>query len=209
MELLEIYRTQNRQRVPRRPFLAKHQIAIFASILVLTTIHCRFVQAEPVKPSVPLMKLSLNEEKSKSPLYIKSETLTLDTKNHTFTYEGKVEMWQDDLSVTGEKVIGRYGDDNKIQTITCQKNVVITRGATLRASSEFALYNVETGVIELTEGPELLNNGNALTADKVLIYLNEDRSEAQGNVRVKVIRPENPEDVSGEAAGDGLKKLVE
>lgn len=168
------------------------------------------VQAEPIKPSAPLMKLSLNEEKSNSPVYIKSETLTLDTKSRTFTYEGGVEMWQDDLSVTGEKVIGHYDENNKIQTITCQRNVVITRGATLRASSEFALYNVETGVIELTEAPELLNNGNALTADKVVIYLNEDRSEAQGNVRVKVIRPETSEDISGETtAEDGLKTLVE
>ena len=56
----------------------------------------------------------------------------------------------------------------------------------MRASSDKAVYDVKADTIELTEAPELFHNGNNLTADKVTLFLAEDRSKAEGNVRVKV-----------------------
>jgi lipopolysaccharide transport protein LptA len=125
------------------------------------------------------------------PLFIKSDSLELNSKDRVFLYKGNVEIVRNDVTITARYVEGRYDDQNRIQTIICKENVVITRGEAMRATSNRAVYNVLSGTIELTEGPELYREGNALAADKVIVYINEDRSEAEGNVRVKVIKTED------------------
>ena len=129
-----------------------------------------------------------------SPLFVKSDSLMLDSKKRIFTYKGNVEIIRGDLTITSDLAIGNYDENGKIQRVTCQDNVVITRGESMRASANHALYIVERAVIELTESPELFDRGNALTADKVVVFVDEDRSEAEGNVRVKVIKAENSPD---------------
>ena len=123
----------------------------------------------------------------KAPLLIKSKSLDLNSKERTFTYRDEVEVQKGDLVITADLVIGTYTEKNEIQKIVCQNNVVITRGETLRASSNRAVYFVDRDVIEMTEGPDLIHDGSALSADKITFYVAEDRSEAEGNVRVKVV----------------------
>lgn len=149
--------------------------------------------------SKPLTESLFDTSDDKPPLLIKSKTLSLDAKNRTFTYEGNVEVVRADLTITSSVMVGEYDDKNRIRTITCKDNVVITKGADMTASSNRAVYNVLQGTIELTEGPELINRGNALTADKVTIFVEEDRSEAEGDVRVRVIKTEGEESKSGGA----------
>ena len=124
------------------------------------------------------------------PLFIKSDTLELNSKEHVFTYKGNVEVVREDVTITAEIVEGQYDDKNQLQTILCRQNVVITKGESMRSTANRAVYHVASATIELTEGPELYREGNALAADKVTMYINEDRSEAEGNVRVKVIKPD-------------------
>ncbi|MFN8389128.1 MAG: LptA/OstA family protein [Bdellovibrionota bacterium] len=126
-----------------------------------------------------------------SPLFIKSDTLELNSKDHVFVYKGNVEIVRNDITITAKTVEGKYDEQNRIQTIVCKENVVITRGQAMRATSNRAVYHVDNSTIEMTEGPELYKEGNALAADKVTVYLDEDRSEAEGNVRVKVIKAQD------------------
>ncbi|MCC6953519.1 MAG: hypothetical protein IT290_05330 [Deltaproteobacteria bacterium] len=134
------------------------------------------------------------------PVFIRSDSMNLDAKSRVFTYYDNVEVLRGDLTITSDKVIGRYDDANQIEHILCEDNVVITRGDTLKASSNRANYDVKKGVIVLTEAPELNDRGNVLNADKVTIYVNEDRSEAEGQVRVKVLK--------SDGSGDLLKSAV-
>lgn len=122
------------------------------------------------------------------PLYIKSDSLELNSKDRIFTYRGNVEMVRDDVTITAHSVEGRYDTENRLETVLCVGNVVITKGESMKATSDRGLYKVAVGVVELTEGPELYREGNVLAADKITVFLNEDRSEAEGNVRVKVIK---------------------
>lgn len=138
-------------------------------------------------------------QQSDEPLEIKSKSLDLDAGARVFTYRGDVVVTQGDLTIVSDLMVGRYDDQNRIQTVTCEKNVVITRGPSLRATSNRATYFVPKGVIELTEGPELFRDSNALSADKVTIFVNEDRSEAEGNVQVKVVK--------GAASGAAAKSV--
>lgn len=124
------------------------------------------------------------------PVLIKSDSLNLNAKDRLFIYQGNVEVVRDDLTITAQTVEGRYDDQNRIKTILCKTNVVITKGDGLRATSNRALYKVDAAKIELTENPEVINKGNALAADKITVFIDEDRSEAEGNVRVKVLKPD-------------------
>ncbi|HMO18638.1 MAG TPA: LptA/OstA family protein [Oligoflexia bacterium] len=125
---------------------------------------------------------------SKGPVFIKSDSLMLDSKDRLFTYKGNVRVVRDDLEITTDIMIGRYGENQELESILCQSNVVITRGESMRATSNRAFYNLKSAKIELTDEPELARDGNLLAADKITIFVDEDRSEAEGNVRVKVIK---------------------
>jgi len=125
------------------------------------------------------------------PLFIKSDTLELNSKSRVFVYKGNVEVVRDDVTITSNIVEGQYDSQNRLQTIIAKGNVVITKGESMKSTANRAVYNVPAANIVLTEGPELYRDGNALAADKVTMFINEDRSEAEGNVRVKVVKPED------------------
>jgi lipopolysaccharide export system protein LptA len=134
---------------------------------------------------------------SDQPLYIKSASLTLEAKQRVFIYKGNVEVTKGDLLITSDTMVGHYDEQNRMEKVECEGNVVITRGEELRASSNRAVYMVKDGTVELTEAPELSHHGSALSADRVMIYVNEDRSEAFGEVRVKVIQTGEKSDLIG------------
>lgn len=162
-------------------------------------------QPENAMAANPLKDLagSTKDEGRDLPLLIKSDSLQVNAAERRFIYEGNVRAERGDILLTSDRMIGRYNEKNELETVVCEKNVVITRGSDLRATAEHAFYDVQAAMVELTEGPELINKGNALTADKVKIYLNEDRSEAEGDVRVRVVK----ESAAAAEAVPGLSDL--
>jgi lipopolysaccharide transport protein LptA len=122
------------------------------------------------------------------PMLITSETFQLDSKNQRFYYRNNVEVVKGDLVITADLMTGRYDKNNNLEEIVCENNVVITRGDRLRATSNKASYDIPKDRIVLTEGPELNDRGNVLTADRVTLFVKEDRSEADGHVKVKVLK---------------------
>jgi lipopolysaccharide export system protein LptA len=159
----------------------------------------------PVKQGGKLKDMiSGGGEQGQLPVYIKSDTLTLNSKDRVFTYKGNVEIVRGDITITADTVIGKYDDKNQLQKVIGEDNVVLTRGEDLRANANRAVYSIPLATIELTEGPELARKGNLLSADKITVYVNEDRSEAEGNVRVKVIQTENASAIG--AAKDKVMK---
>ncbi len=121
-----------------------------------------------------------------NPTYIKSDQLTLLSKERKFTYSGNMQMVNGDLTIFGDKADGAYDQNNKITDLVCSGNVLITKGEKIRATGGKATYVAQNATIVLTENPELSQDGSVLSADKVTIFLNEDRSMAEGQVRVKL-----------------------
>jgi lipopolysaccharide transport protein LptA len=143
------------------------------------------------KPSTLKESVAGDSASNNLPILIKSDSLNLDSQGRKFTYRSNVEITKGDLLITADLVNGSYDEGGQIEKIICEKNVVITRGETLRATSNRADYDVKGSKIVLTEGPEINDKGNILDADKVTIFVDEDRSKAEGNVRVKVIRSDS------------------
>jgi lipopolysaccharide transport protein LptA len=134
--------------------------------------------------------LAGSKEQEAPPVYIRSTTVNLDSKQRVFVYRENVEITRGDLIITADVVTGKYSEANELETVLCEQNVVVTKGETLKATSNRAVYDVKKDIIVLTENPELNDRGNILLADKVTIYVADDRSEAEGQVRVKVNKTE-------------------
>ena len=127
-----------------------------------------------------------NAQQRKAPTYISAERLTVDNNKRTFSYEGGVEVIQDDMILVSDSLSGNYSEKREIQRMVALGNVMVTKGETIRASGNRADYDATRGTLVLSESPELQQNGSILSADRVTIYIQQNRSEAEGNVRVKM-----------------------
>ena len=133
----------------------------------------------------------LSFDVKKETTYIKSKSLTLHSKKRHFVYKGEVELTQGDIVLTSKTLEGFYNKKNEIETLIALGDVVITKGKNIRATSQKAVYEKETEIFTLTKSPELQRDGNILTADAIKIYTKEDKSIAEGSVRVKVVEEDD------------------
>jgi lipopolysaccharide export system protein LptA len=142
------------------------------------------------KPAAASDLLGLDQSTKKLPTYIKSDQLVVNNKDRTFSYSGNVEVTQGDLMLSAQLLDGTYDEKNQIKDLTARRNVIIVKGEDIRASGEQAVYDKGSETVVLTENPELSQGGSILTADRIRIFLKENRSVAEGQVRVKVAREE-------------------
>lgn len=163
------------------------------------------VYAAPTKTNENPLDIPLDQRLSDEPTYIRSDSLSLQSKDRIFVYSGNVNVTQGDMVLLSDSVEGRYNEQNKIEKLTAKKNVIITRGEDLKARGEQALYDATAGTLTLTENPEVEQNGSILTADKIVIYLADNRSVAEGDVRVKLVKTEETP-VAGSVTSPGKHK---
>lgn len=134
-----------------------------------------------------LMDLDFNDQ----PTYIRSKSLSLKSKERVFEYQNDVQVKQGDMTITCKFLTGTYDEQNQIKELIARDNVFITKGEDIRARSEKAIYDAATETVTLTENPELQQKDSVLTADLIRIFLKEDRSTAEGQVRVKLVEDKN------------------
>jgi lipopolysaccharide export system protein LptA len=130
------------------------------------------------------------------PTIINSDSLQLNSETRVFTYKGNVHVVQGDMTLTSEELEGRYNQANEIQQLVARNNVHIVKGEKINATSNKAVYTAANEILTLTENPEILQGASVLTADVVKIYLKENRSEAEGQVRVKLIKDDKAKEKS-------------
>ncbi len=127
----------------------------------------------------------------KLPTNITSDTLTLNAKTRIFTYKGNVTVTQGDMTLLSKVVEGSYSEKNEIQKIVARGDVIITK-AEIKATSQLATYDAIAGIITLTENPQLQQGESVLIADRIKVYVKENRSQAEGNVRVTFVKKDMP-----------------
>lgn len=132
-------------------------------------------------------KTLLDVDFQDAPTFIKSNSLTLKAEARIFEYKGNVEVKQGDFILNCDFLEGFYSENNEVQKMIAHDNVVITKGQNIRATSELAEYLAADETVTLTLGPELQQDDSVLTADAIKIFLKEDRSVAEGAVRVKLV----------------------
>lgn len=159
-------------------------LKIFFLIFLVVEVFDSPVIAATNDPSTKWDNLSSTE----LPTTITSDSMTLKSKEQTFVYSGNVVLKKGDFTMTSKKLEGRYNDDQGIEELRAFDDVHITKGETIKARSNKAVYDKSSETMILTDNPEITEDQSILTADIVTIYLTENRSLAEGNVRVKLIQ---------------------
>jgi len=129
---------------------------------------------------------------SDEPTYITSNSLTLNSVDRVFVYKGNVSVKKGDMTLTSDTLEGKYGEDNKIKQLIAKNNVVITKGEGIKATSNKAIYEADKELVTLVDNPELTQDGSILTADIVKVFLQENRSIAEGQVNMKLVKTDKP-----------------
>lgn len=159
--------------------------AVFLAISILLA-NSSLAENIPASGALKNMK---NAHDSKDPISIDAQQLSLDTEARTFQYKGSVKVAQGDLTLLADQMDGTYTEDNQITTIVAVGNVDITKGPDIKANSDRAVYDAQAKIVTLTESPQLTQKGSTLSADTVKVFLLENRSTAEGSVKVKINNP--------------------
>ena len=122
-----------------------------------------------------------------SPVKITSKTVSLNANTRVFEYSGNVVVTKGDLELKSDSMAGTYNVQNKLEMIIFKDNVTVKNGADMSAKAGRAEYDVIADKITMAGSPEITDKGSKLSADKIIIYVKDRRSEAQGNVRVDFI----------------------
>ncbi|MBN8547996.1 MAG: hypothetical protein J0M12_01635 [Deltaproteobacteria bacterium] len=153
-------------------------------------------KSETKSSSLPL---GTSPDFGKLPTYIKSDSLQLKQSERYFIYSGNVEVRHGDMTITSNTVEGSYDEQNKLKKLFAKTNVLIVKGDGIRGTGELATYDADQNTVTLSDNPELSQNGSVLTADSIKIFLKDNRSEATGQVRVKMIDKNINTDLLGKA----------
>lgn len=143
----------------------------------------------------------------KGPTYVKADSLTLQSEKRYFIYSGNVEVIQGDMTITCNALDGTYNQKNQIEQLTAKENVQIVKASGLKARGERAIYSAAAQTVTITDNPELEQDGSVLSADSIVIYTKENRSVAQGQVRVKLVK--KPEELKKAEEKEKERKQAE
>ncbi len=157
-----------------------------ALLLIATASAPSRASAAPTPKQNPLAS-AFGTENSKEPIFISANSLLLRSKERLFSYSGNVVITQGDVTITCESLDGSYSETNKIEKLNAKKNVRLKKGTSMNGRSNLAEYQAATRVLVLKENPELEQNGSTLAADIIKVFLDENRSVAEGQVRVKML----------------------
>lgn len=189
----------------------KTNLSLIQTVIVLFSVFISgekaVLQAQEEKKSSQPIDFGLQKGNENLPTYIKSDSLTLKSEERTFVYSGNVEVKQGDLTLTSDFLDGKYDENNKIQQLLARQNVIIIKGENIRAHGEKAVFEAATETVVITDNPELQQNGSVLTADLIRVFLKENRSTAEGAVRVKLVN-EDKEAGKGNAPKLDVKSLI-
>jgi lipopolysaccharide export system protein LptA len=209
----------------------------FVCALVLVVCGAIAADAQDAKPagSSPATNAlfqSLSLGSGKGPVRIDSDSLELDYKGSLVTYRGHVEVMQGDVTLSSDRLSIRYdpsavkrtdssasaqpsipaagaatgNDANKIKEIVAEGNVRIRQGTRL-AEGRRAVFDQAKQTVVLSDDAVLHDGPNQVAGERVIVYLQEERSvvESGSNTRVKaVLYPGSKDEAAAKATATAL-----
>lgn len=145
-------------------------------------------QDKPAAGTAPLLdQKSFDDSFGKLPTNVVADSLSFNPKSRVFAYQGNVIVTQGDMKLTSKTLEGNYSETNQLQKLIARGDVLITK-QDIKASGQTATYDAVAGIVILTDNPQLAQNQSILTADRIKIFINENRSQAEGDVRVTFVQ---------------------
>jgi lipopolysaccharide export system protein LptA len=139
-------------------------------------------------------RISLPGSDPSKPIQIDADLLEFDGTNDVATFRGDVVTTQDDVVVLSkllrvtftpsEGVVGSFG---RVQHVVAEGDVRITQGERV-ATGARAEFNDADRTVVLTGDTVLHEGANEIHGERVIVYLDEERSVVEGtNTRVRAI----------------------
>jgi lipopolysaccharide export system protein LptA len=147
----------------------------------------------------------------KEPIVVTSDTLEYDYKANVVVYRGTVQATQGPVKLSSDTLTVTFGDADvpdagaktsaardrafdvasrgrqRLHEIVAAGNVRIDHG-TRWATGGRAVFDQSQRTLVLTESPKLHDGANEVVGDRVVVYLDEDRSVVEGGrKRVKAV----------------------
>lgn len=186
-----------------RPLLARlTQIALSLSLfcLVLWVEPAREATGEPIgltdssaEQVVP--EAGLAPRPTRGPIRIKSDRMEAMDQTGRVLFSGEVVATRDNLTIYADQLEVFYVQDSGSETEDSQKRRVreIVASGHVRitqrdivASGQQAVYDKPSEKIVLTGDAQVWQGENRVRGERITVYLNEDRSVAEGNPEQKV-----------------------
>lgn len=206
-----------------------------AIFLLCSVVSSRAEDAPPSSPAAQPNALfqSLSLGSGKGPVRIDSDSLELDYKSSNVTYRGHVEVTQGDITLNSDRLSITYdpsavrgsdkpaeakakakkaspgGDADKIKEIVAEGNVRIRQGTRL-AEGRRAVFDQAKQTVVLSDGAVLHDGPNQVAGERVIVYLQEERSvvESGSNSRVKAVLYPGKDDAGTKATALPIQAAV-
>ncbi len=157
----------------------------------------------------PLGQLSFNS--SKEPIHIKSDELEFDYQANRVVYRGTVNVVQGDVAIDCKELVvnlARAGarDDLQLQEVVAIGDVVITQGER-KATGGRAVFDQVKRQVTLLENPMLRDGPNEVAGERIVVFLDENRSVVESSPKKRVsaiLYPGSGGEKGGEKKGDKL-----
>lgn len=117
----------------------------------------------------------------KEPINVRADKLEFSYKDRVLTYSGAVVVTQADLTLKADVLTVTINDKgpDRLEQIIATGNVEISQGARSAAGGK-AVFNQRERRVELTENAVLKEGPNQISGDRVIVYLDEERSVVEG-----------------------------
>jgi len=182
------------------------------ALLIAGAAGAQSTDAKPTDAKAPDAKdsggfLSMRGTHSKEPITITSDNLVYEYKDGVIVYRGSVVAVQGDVKVTSNELritLAKSDDDakksgakaasdlddastSKVQEVVASGNVRIDQGTRWAVGGK-ATFDQANRTLVLTENPVLHDGPNEVAGDRVVVFLDQDRSIVEGGrKRVKAV----------------------
>jgi lipopolysaccharide export system protein LptA len=161
--------------------------------------------AADVKPRAEGLFGNLSLTSDRGPLHISADQLEFDYRTSVLTYRGGVTVKQADLTLNSNvlRVTLDPKATDQLREVVAEGEVQIAKGER-RASGGRAVFDQASRTIVLSDRATLRDGPNEVAGERVVVYLDEERSVIEGGTeRVRaVLFPEPDGDHPGGDKGD-------
>lgn len=113
------------------------------------------------------------------PLHIDADAAEWDLKGHTARFTAHVRVTRGPVTLTADQLDVRYTANNRVDVVSATGHVVVTRGERV-ARADRATLTAGDGRVVLTGAPTLTEGINALTGDRIEVYLDQEKATCAG-----------------------------
>lgn len=136
----------------------------------------------------PLGQLSLNS--SNEPIHVKSDELEFDYQANRVVYRGTVNVVQGDVTIDCKELVVNLAraegkDDLQLQEVVAIGEVVITQGQR-KATGGRAVFDQVKRQVTLLENPMLRDGPNEVAGERIVVFLDENRSVVESSPKKRV-----------------------